>query len=600
VNDDDLFIKKLYTRCMFASMLALSGNILGQITSAIIAGRFLESGALPVMAIALPVQALFSVTGALLGVGGTVLCARAIGDGLFEECHRIFTVVYVLDLLVAALLAFMLLPLADPIVRFLGVDSGLFRETKAYISILISGGVFSMSIYPAYNFLRLDGRSGASIIVFFAQAAITISLDLLFLVVFRRGVEAVALATITGAAVSGLGGAVLLFLFSKNFHFTPSIFRKMYRSDILRIAGRIFAAGSPSATESLCILGYSIVLNRLIARSFGVFALSSFKLIDSVNSFALVFIFAVSGPIIQFVGVFGAEKDSKSIRQLLTQVFKWGVLFIFGYLVLCEIFAPQLAGFFGMASPETLAAAVMAIRIFALSLVPALVNNILIAVYQAESRAFLANVLTVSRLFLWIVIAAPLLSSRFGVIGVWHSFWIAESLCLVSALTLSPFYYLRNRRFSPLFLVDREAELTGVYKSFSVKNDPESITQSSAGIAEFCELNKLGSKLTLAISLAIEEILVLIRGQSLAGDDEATMNVRVLIEEHTVILRVRNGGKNSNPIDYAKKSEETEEVEVMGIKMLLALALNIDYRNTFGVNNTTILLERRDVSREHA
>jgi Na+-driven multidrug efflux pump/anti-sigma regulatory factor (Ser/Thr protein kinase) len=593
VNDDDLFIKKLYARCLFASMLALAGAMLGQIASAIIVGQRLESGALPVMAMALPVQALFSMTGALLGVGATVLCARAIGNGRFDECHRIFTVVYLLNLLIAALLAFILLSLIDPLVRFLGAGPELFGETKGYVSVLISGGIFSMSIYPAYNLLRLDGRSGASVAVFFAQAALTISLDLLFLFVFRRGVEAVALATVAGAAASGLGGGILLFALSKNFHFTLSVFRKKYLPDIPRIAGRIFAAGSPSAMESLCILGYSIVLNRLIARSFGILALSSFKLIDSFNSFALVFIYAVSGPVIQFVGVFGAEKDSKSIRQLLAQVFKWGILFVAGYLVLAEIFAPQLAGLFGMASTEALAAAVPAIRIFALSLAPALINNILIVVYQAENRAFLANVLTVSRLFLWIVICAPPLSGRIGVSGVWHSFWIAESLCLLSAVTLSLFCRRRNKLLSPLFLVDREAELTGVYKSFSVKNNLENITQSSAGITEFCELNKLGSKLTLAISLAIEEMLVLIRSQSLPDDEGATMNVRVLIEENTVILRVRNGGKNINPIDYARNSGEAEEAQVMGIKMLLALALNIDYRNTFGVNNTTILLERR-------
>ncbi|MDR2070896.1 MAG: hypothetical protein LBP81_05725, partial [Treponema sp.] len=87
----------------------------------------------------------------------------------------------------------------------------------------------------------------------------------------------------------------------------------------------------------------------------------------------------------------------------------------------------------------------------------------------------------------------------------------------------------------------------------------------------------------------------LIRSQSLADDGgEATINVRVLIEENTVILRVRNGGKNINPVDYAKNSSGAEEAEVMGIKMLLAVARTIDYRNTFGINNMTILLERRD------
>jgi anti-sigma regulatory factor (Ser/Thr protein kinase) len=182
-----------------------------------------------------------------------------------------------------------------------------------------------------------------------------------------------------------------------------------------------------------------------------------------------------------------------------------------------------------------------------------------------------------------------------GVTGVWHSFWIAEVLSLVIVAGISFFYCRGGKYLSPLFLVDREAELTGVYKSFSVKNSTEEIARSSAGITEFCEQNNLGAKLTMAVSLAVEEMLVIIRAQSLAGDAKATMNVRVLIEENTVILRVRNGGKHFNPVEYVKNAGEAEESEIMGIKMILALARNVDYRNTFGINNTTILLEKRGV-----
>jgi Na+-driven multidrug efflux pump/anti-sigma regulatory factor (Ser/Thr protein kinase) len=593
VNDDDVFIKKLYKRCMFASMLALVGAQSGQIVSAIIAGRLLESAVLSVTAVALPIQCMFSAVGSLLGVGGTVVCTRAIGTGRFDECHRTFTIVYLLNVLVAAVLAFVLLCFLDPLVRFLGAGPEIFGNTRRYVSVLIKSGVFFISIYPVYNLLRLDGRTGIAAIVFFVQALVTIILDLVFLVVFRRGVEAVALASGVGAAAAGISGAVLLFTGSKNFHFTLSAFRKTYRADFLRITGSIIVAGSPNALESLCILGYSVVLNKLIARSFGFLSLSSFKLIDSFNAFALIFIYAVSGPVVQFVGVFSAEKDSKSIRQLLTQVFKWGILFILVFTAGCEIFAPGLARLFGMVSPDTLAVAVPAIRLFALSLILALINNILICVYQGGNRTLLANVLTVSRLFFWIVITAPLLSGWIGVTGIWHSFWIAEVLSLLSAVGISFVYYRGGKYFSPLFLVDREAELKGVYKSFSVKNSTENITQSSAGITEFCEQNNLGAKLTMAISLAIEELLVVIHVQSLAGDDRATMNVRVLIEGNTVILRVRNSGKNFSPVDYVKYAGEAEEAEVMGIKMILALARTIDYRNTFGINNTTILLEKQ-------
>ena len=143
-------------------------------------------------------------------------------------------------------------------------------------------------------------------------------------------------------------------------------------------------------------------------------------------------------------------------------------------------------------------------------------------------------------------------------------------------------------------LINREAEAKGVYKSFSVKNSLESITQSSEGISEFCELNDFGSKLTMTISLAIEETLVLVREHcSLEKDD--TMNVRLLATEDKVILRIRNGGRYFNPLDFVKEAGNAEDV--MGIKMILGLALNIDYRNTFGINNTTVLLQRKSTGR---
>ncbi|MDR3130056.1 MAG: hypothetical protein LBU18_00755 [Treponema sp.] len=596
MNDDDVFIRKLYIRCMLASIVALAGVQCGHIASAIIAGQTLGATALSVMAVALPINFLFSAAGSLLGVGGTVACARAIGAARFEASHRIFTVIYLLNILIAAALAAVLLVFIDPLVRFLGAGPEIFDDTRRYVSILIKSGVFSISIYPAYNLLRLDGRSGLSAAIFFVQGAVTIILDVTFLVVLRRGVETVALASAVGAAAAGLGGAISLFTGSKNFHFTPAIFKKMYRTECLRIAGKVILAGSPSAMESMCILGYSVVLNKLIVNSFGILALSSFKLIDSINSFALIFIYAVSGPVIQFIGVFNVEKDSKSIRQLLIQVFKWGVMFILVFMAGCEIFTPALARLFGIVSEESLAIAVPAIRIFSLCLFPALINNILICVYQSINRTLPANLLTVLRLFVWIVISAPLLSMRIGVTGIWHSFWIAEILCLVSAAWISYFYRRTGKYLFPLLLIDREAEIRGVYKSFSVRNTIEDITLSSAGITEFCEQNNLGPKLTMAISLAIEEMLVVIRIHSLTDDSKATMNARVLIEENTVILRIRNGGKNFSPLDYVKNAGDAEKDEIMGIKMILALARNIDYRNTFGVNNTTILLERLEIS----
>jgi Na+-driven multidrug efflux pump len=583
---------------MSASMTALFLGTLGQIVSAIIVGNRLESAALSVMAVALPVQFLFSMSGALLGVGGTAVCARSIGKGRFEECHRAFTLTYLLLVLIAALFASILFVFIDPLVRFLGAGPEIFENTKRYVTILIAGGVCSMSIYPAFNLLRLDGRSGSSVLVFFSMALVNVLLGVALLFGLRIGVEAAAIAAVASSAVSGGFGAALLFTRSRNFRFIlPGFTKKAGRRDYgFEIARDIFILGSPSAMEYLCNLTCVIALNKLIAGSFGLSALSSFKLIDSLKSFALIFIFGAAGPIIQFVGVFDTEKDSKSIRQLLAQVFKWGVLFVFVYVALCEVFAPNIAVLFGMASPETLAAAVPAIRIFAASLVLALINIVLVCVYQAGGMPLLANIITLSRLLIWIVITAPLLSARIGVTGIWYSFPVAESLALFTAVMLSLFYRRKNKYLSPVLLINTEAEKKGIYKSFSVRNIPESITQSSEGITEFCEQNSMSPKLTMAISLAIEEMLVVIREYSLPGIDDAVMNVRVLIADRMVILRIRNGGRAFNPVEHAEKAGEDKKMDLMGIKIIMTMAEKIDYRNTFGINNTTVLLKRQETA----
>ena len=579
---------------MASSMLALFGFQFGQVASAVIIGNLLGSAALSTMAVILPLQSLFSMAGALLGVGTTVVCARAIGKGQFALCHRVFTLGYALTLVTAVFLALVLLLFLNPLIRFLGAGNEIFEDTRRFAFILISGGLFTMSIFPAFNLLRMDGRSRSSVLIFLIMAAVNITLSFILIAVFHLGIEAAALASAAAFASAGVLGAVILFTGSKNFHFTRSIFSKQFRGEVFSNVKNIAAAGSPNAMEYLCIMAYSVVINRLIAASFGVTGLSTFKLIDSINAAALIFIYGVTGPTVQFISVFDAEKDSKSIRQLLIQALRWGGLFILVYTAACEFFAPQIARIFGMSSEEILIVAVPAIRIFGVSIFLALINNVLFCVYQGEGRPLLSNILTVLRLLFWIVIAAPILSARLGINGIWHSFWLAEFLTLLIVAVLSLRYRRRRPYLTPLLLIDTEAEAKGVFKSFSVNNTLENITQSSEGISEFCEQNTLGPKLTMAISLAIEETLVLIREHCFLDKDD-TMNARVLITEDKVILRIRNGGRYFNPLDYAKDPSGAEDI--MGIKMILALALNIDYHNTFGINNTTVLLQRKSTER---
>jgi Na+-driven multidrug efflux pump/anti-sigma regulatory factor (Ser/Thr protein kinase) len=581
MKDNNTFIRLLYRRCFGASMLAIFGSVSGQIIITAVIGITLGQEELSVIAITLPIYYIYATAGALLGVGGTTVCARLIGAREFNESQRAFTAVYLLTVLIAAVITGVILVFAPQIAGLLGVSASMsiYTDVLGYIRVLALGGVFIMSIYPAFNLLRLDGRNLAVIAIFAVMSAVNISAGIVLVLVLQTGVIGAAAATVTGAAAAGVTGAVLLHKGSKNFSFI-SAWVKSFK----KLTGEIISAGSPSALENLCILVRTIALNLIIVRTIAdLTALPALKIIDSANGVALVFIAGASGSLIAFAGVFSVEKDNKSIRQLILSAFKWGGSLSVVFMIICLLFPQQTAALLGMSGGS----AGEAIRIFAVSLPLSLTNNIIICLYQASRRTAAANLLTLGRSLIWLVIAAAVLSQSIAAAGIWHSFWIAEVLTFISAVFISLVYRKNNKYLSPLFLLDTQPEVNGKFKSFSVLNTLEDIAASAAGIGEFCDLNDLPAKKAMAISVSIEELLVSIHEHGLNAPN-ASISVRLLIYEDMVIMRIRNCGKRFNPIEYYRSNPG--ESGSLGIKMVLGLAEKVHYSATFGVNNITVVI----------
>lgn len=58
-----------------------------------------------------------------------------------------------------------------------------------------------------------------------------------------------------------------------------------------------------------------------------------------------------------------------------------------------------------------------------------------------------------------------------------------------------------------------------------------------------------------------------------------------------IVLRFRHGGCPFNPIKYAEEAGEDKLMDVIGLKLIIKVALMVDYRSTFGINNTIIVPE---------
>jgi Na+-driven multidrug efflux pump len=623
---DDLFLRDVFARYLAASAVGIIGSSISIIGNSVIAGFVLGTTMLPVLSLALPFYYLFATVGAMLGVGGAQICARLIGWQRHAECQRAFSLVYVLAVVLGVLLTVMLLLCIDPLLTMMSAPPSLLGPTRSYLTVLCLSGVFIIGIYPAFNMLRLDGQTTQAALLFVGMGILSGALDLLFLLGFGWGIESIAIALCLSYGATSISGALMLMRRSLNFRFVSpwgARWRDGWR-DAFRLVRSIVSTGSPNALEDLCIVARTAVINNVAVVAFGTMALGAYVVIDSVTIIALVFAAGVSGAAMAFLSVFFAERDSRNTMKVLKLAFIWGVPAVVALTLLLELFAPDVAMVFGADTEDERAAFSTAIRVFAVGLPLLLFNYLMITVYQSQGRTAASNAIVLMRELVGPLAFMGVLMAPLGMVSIWVAFPLAEFLTAIMVLLYSFACQRGNRQLSPVFLIDRQVERDGESVSLTVRNDAESIVVAVGVIEAFCERRSLSRRLTTGIQLALEEMLVAIGENSLAGMASHTMNVRVLVLGEEVIVRIRSGGARFNPIEYAERlskiplmtklidnegagetvsvfrhdrdaasdavPEQDVPLELTGIMMILKMAEVVDYRSTFGVNNLMMIL----------
>jgi anti-sigma regulatory factor (Ser/Thr protein kinase) len=214
--------------------------------------------------------------------------------------------------------------------------------------------------------------------------------------------------------------------------------------------------------------------------------------------------------------------------------------------------------------------------------------------FIAIGRTSIANILVLCRQVVFPIVLAYILFPLMGIYAVWTSLFIfTELLTLCVALLAVTIAHRRNPRLSRFLLLDNALIEHSRIIDFSVKNTLEEVSAASANISAFCQENRIPQKQTMYISLAIEEMVLMINEHSLKKERVQYTDLRVMIiPEGLIIMRIRNSGKYFNPVEYYCENKDSEAgfEKTMGIMMILKMARQVEYRKTFGVNNLIITI----------
>ena len=252
-NKIDMLNGPLFSKLIAFAMPIAITSALQQLFNAadiVVCGRFVGHTALAAVGANSHVINLFINSFLGLSVGANVMIANYIGAGkiqkIYNVVHTAMTFAIVFGLCIAVLGLFF----SRNILIFLGTPDDILIPATLYLRIVLIG----MPFMVVYNFgaaiLRSIGDTKRPLILLTITGVLNVILNIIFVVIFRFGVEGVALATTISSSISSI--AVVIFLVREKSVVKYTFGKFLIVKDSLY---KILIIGIPSAIQSM---GFSI------------------------------------------------------------------------------------------------------------------------------------------------------------------------------------------------------------------------------------------------------------------------------------------------------------------------------------------------------
>ena len=589
-RSNDYFISSTLRKYLIPTILAILATTAVSFINTMIAGSFLGKEALTSMNIMSSFTFLFAMFGCFISIGAGICASVDMGKGNEKRAGKFEAYAFVASLVMPIAMSLIILPFFKQFMALLGAEGRLYEYMREYALLMLIFGFLTTLMYFPFNFLRLDGRAKTSMLVYALMGIVDVFLLLIFM---HAGfaLAGVALATIISTAVADAVGVILL-LFSKKRQISPV---RVAGREILALNALVFRRGAAAGLNNLFNMLRTMALNALVIKILGGEEAGIFAVACSLISLASASVFGCGQTISPLVGVFFGERDNESIRILMKKTIVYGAaihIIFFGFVL---IFAPGIAQIFGISDPDMVIGTANALRWAALSLIPSCVLNIFIYYYMAIGAGRMALILTFLRAFGFVVGICLVLFSIGAGAYYMISFVLAEILGFIVMYYMCRAKNKRSNTKRSLLMLD-ESQNAGKSLAFSVPGNKEGAVEASRRMEEFCDENDVSPKFAMMLPLALEELLVIIAEHCLGGDEKKYADVRIFSYNNDVILRIRCGGVDFDPMEWYDKRQKTlskEELmddDTLGIQLIQKKAKEIMYRRTLGANNLVVRL----------
>lgn len=445
-------VKKIFIKMLAPTILMNLTTALASFADTVIIGYFLDELALSVVTYATPIYMIINTFASLFAVGGSIAMSIDSGKGEKETSNKAFSISVELLVLTGAILLVAGVFFGKNITYWLGAEKDVFDMVYDYSRIiLIYAPVFMLNVGLAF-FVRNDGRPILSMVGMFLSIAVNIVLDIVFIGVFEWGVKGAAYATVSGQLVSVLVIASH-FLSKKNtlkFIFT-----------INKTALRIIKNGISTALHFVCQFLTILILNHFISKLAGSSGVVVYTVVFNLYTVSLALFEGISQTIQPIVSLYYGEKSYRKIRNTL-RLAMVAIVVICGVVTVTIELVPQLVPvIFGIKDAWLLEQSIVAVRIFATSMLIMTINVVLGYYLQSTEHSIMSAILVSLRCFVLFLGCALVLGKMFGMNGVWLAYTMAEVLTFVIFIAMNRIMRKKIQKSGThvnMFLLDKNIE----------------------------------------------------------------------------------------------------------------------------------------------
>ncbi len=212
---------KLKTILQFSvpSVIAMLLETVITITDGYFTGNYVGEDALAAINLGLPILYFYLGIGLCIGVGGTVICGKMLGEKAPHKASEVFSQTIVTAVIVCAAVSLAMFLLFSPILKVLRADGKLSAFFTQYYQIMLFAYPLMVIESIFGMFLRLDGKPQACMLVRAASCILNAVLDYILVGRLALGIRGSAVATLAVQAAAVLFQAVYFLKLSSCIRF---------------------------------------------------------------------------------------------------------------------------------------------------------------------------------------------------------------------------------------------------------------------------------------------------------------------------------------------------------------------------------------------